>query len=149
MPQHIIIANDHAGFHMKQSIIEYLQSKNITATNLGSNNTQHTDYPLYAHKLAKEIINNPEAIGILICGSGIGMAMAINKHPTLRGAACYNNEHATLARQHNNAQVLCLGARSTNQSAIIEIVKTFLNTGFENKERHNRRIKQIPVTHYE
>ena len=109
---------------------------------LGTKNTNSVDYPDYAHLLSKKIKNNNNLIGVLVCGSGIGMNITANKHKNVRAALCYNLKTAKLSRQHNNANVITLGARLTNHNVALKCVDTFIKTNFEGG-RHLRRVKKI------
>ena len=109
---------------------------------LGTKNTNSVDYPDYAHLLSKKMKKNNNQLGILICGSGIGMVMTANKHKNIRAALCYNIKTAKLSRQHNNANVMTLGARLTKKNTALKCVKTFLETNFEGG-RHIKRVKKI------
>lgn len=122
-------------------------SDDVTFTDLGTNTPDSVDYPDYAHKLAKELKGNPDLYGIAICGSGIGIAISLNRHSHIRAALCTNVTMARLTREHNDANVLALGARITGEEAIFDIIETFLKTEFEDIQnpdgRHNRRIVKI------
>ena len=102
----ILIASDHAGYKLKQEILSYLTEQNAEVIDLGTNSSESTDYPDYAHKLCEKITNNEASIGILICHSGIGMSIVANRHPGIRAAVVANPEQAALTRSHNNANVL-------------------------------------------
>jgi len=138
----ILLANDHAGTSLKKEIKNMLESKGYNVTNLGSDNEESVDYPDYAHPVAEQISKNKNLKGIIICGSGIGVSMAANKHNGVRSALCWNKETAKLSRSHNNANILSLPARFLNKEEAIEIVETFLNTEFEGG-RHERRVDKI------
>ncbi|EGD34219.1 MULTISPECIES: ribose 5-phosphate isomerase B [unclassified Capnocytophaga] len=138
----IVIGNDHAGTLYKKAIVDYLLSKNYQVINVGTDDTKSVDYPDFAHPVG-EIMDKGEAdYGIVICGSGNGVAMTVNKHIKVRCALCWTKEIASLARQHNDANVIAIPARFTAQEQAIEIVKTFLMTDFEGG-RHLRRIEKI------
>ena len=138
----IVIENDHAGTLYKKAIVDYLLSKNYQVINVGTDDTKSVDYPDFAHPVG-EIMDKGEAdYGIVICGSGNGVAMTVNKHIKVRCALCWTKEIASLARQHNDANVIAIPARFTAQEQAIEIVKTFLMTDFEGG-RHLRRIEKI------
>ena len=138
----IVIGNDHAGTEYKNLILQYLLSKDYQVTNVGADTSQSVDYPDFAHPVG-EIMDKGEAdYGIVICGSGNGVAMTVNKHIKVRCALCWTKEIASLARQHNDANVIAIPARFTAQEQAIEIVKTFLMTDFEGG-RHLRRIEKI------
>ena len=107
----ICISSDHAGFKLKESIKDFLINKNISIIDLGPINEDSVDYPDYAHLLSKKMKKSKNQLGILICGSGIGMSMAANKHKNIRAALCYDTKSTKLSRQHNNANVMTIGAR--------------------------------------
>tara|TARA_Y100001960_G_scaffold301018_1_gene350650 strand:- start:203 stop:628 length:426 start_codon:yes stop_codon:yes gene_type:complete len=138
----IFIASDHAGFILKKNIIKKF-SKKINFKDLGANNSyQSVNYPDYAHRLCKNVIKNKSNIGILICGSGMGMAMSANKHKKIRAALCYSPKNAKLSRLHNDANVITLGSRLTKKETAFKCIITFLRTKFEGG-RHKKRIKKI------
>ena len=141
--KNIVIASDHAGFSLKNQLVSYLKEKAYNLIDLGTNDSQNSvDYPLKAQELAHELKKDSNNIGILVCGSGIGMCIAINRFPFARGALVYEVEAAKLARQHNNANVLCLGGRMTDFEKAKQLVDTFLTTSFEGG-RHERRVSQL------
>lgn len=138
----IFVGSDHAGFLAKQKIIHSLQ-KTHTVIDLGPANEDRTDYPDYADKVVQEMkkdINN--SMGLLICGSGQGMAMRANKYPFIRAALCWNEESARLARQHNDANILCVGGRIVDEKTVAEIVSAFFSSSFEGG-RHADRVKKL------
>lgn len=138
----IAIGSDHAGFSTKQKVIKYLKMSGHTPADFGPDSEDSVDYPDYAKKVALGVSKNKYKFGILICGSGIGMCMAANKVKNIRAANNYNKETAEMSRCHNDANVLCLGARMLTMSRIKTIIKTFLTTDFEGG-RHQRRVKKI------
>ena len=138
----VLLASDHAGFKLKDRIKRFLIKKGNTVLDLGTKNTNSVDYPDYAHLLSKKMKNNKSQFGILICGSGIGMDMAANKHKNIRAALCYNIKSTKLSRQHNNANVMTIGARLIKKDIVSKCVSAFLSTKF-NGGRHLRRIKKI------
>ena len=138
----ILIASDHAGFKLKEEIKELLFKKSKKVLDLGTKHKNSVDYPDYAHLLSKKMKKDNNQFGILICGSGIGMVMTANKHKNIRAALCYNIKTAKLSRQHNNANVMTLGARLTKKNTALKCVKTFLETNFEGG-RHIKRVKKI------
>ena len=138
----IFIASDHAGFILKKNIIKKF-SKKINFKDLGTNNSyQSVNYPDYAHRLCKNVVKNKSNIGILICGSGMGMTMSANKHKKIRAALCYSPKNAKLSRLHNDANVITLGSRLTKKETAFKCIITFLRTKFEGG-RHIKRIKKI------
>ena len=138
----VLLASDHAGFKLKDKIKRFLIKKGNTVLDLGTKNTNSVDYPDYAHLLSKKMKNNKSQFGILICGSGIGMDMAANKHKNIRAALCYNTKSTKLSRQHNNANVMTIGARLIKEKTAFMCVGTFLKTEFVGG-RHIKRIKKI------
>ena len=138
----IFIASDHAGYKLKKEIIRKF-SKKLNFQDLGTNNsTKSSNYPYYAHKLCNNVKKNKLNIGILICGSGMGMAMAANKHKKIRAALCYSVKNAKLSRLHNDANIITLGSRLTSKKLAFKCLNAFLNTSFEGG-RHTRRVKKI------
>jgi len=144
MKKKIAIGNDHAGTMLKLKIFTFLESKGYLMNNCGTDSDQSVDYPDYAHPVAKLVQQQEADLGILICGSAQGVSITANKHNDIRAAVCWNQKIAELARQHNNANVLCLPARFLSIEAAIEIVEVFLVTGFEGG-RHQTRIDKINV----
>jgi len=138
----VLIASDHAGFSLKKEIIKFLESEKYEIIDCGTDSDLAVDYPDYAHKLSAMIKIGKATKGILICGTGNGMAIAANKHQNIRAALCYNEEMASLARKHNDANVLTMGARMISIKKAKEIVKIFLNTKFDGG-RHKARIQKI------
>ncbi|MDI6778995.1 MAG: ribose 5-phosphate isomerase B [Bacteroidota bacterium] len=138
----IAIASDHAGFEYKEKIKLYLLSLGFEADDFGSFSTESVDYPDYAHLVADIISNGKFKRGILICGTGIGMSITANKHKGIRAAVCESIEATKLARMHNDANILCIGAQITPWGRVEDIIKVFLNTKFEGG-RHEKRIKKI------
>ena len=139
MNKKIFIASDHAGYDMKVKLNNHFSS----LIDLGTNSTESVDYPDFAHKLTCEILQNEGSLGILICGTGIGMSMAANKHKNIRAALCYNIKTTKLSREHNDANVMAIGARTTKKNIALKCVNTFLKTDFDGGLRHLRRIKKI------
>ena len=137
----ISIGNDHAGVDYKNFIIEELQEK-YNIVNHGTDNESSVDYPDFAHPVSSDINNKKSDLGILICGSGNGVAMTANKHKKVRAALCWNQEIAMLAKQHNNANVVCIPARFISKEETLKIVKSFIETNFEGG-RHERRVNKI------
>lgn len=138
----ISIGSDHAGYILKDFIVDYLKQNQHTITDFGCNSAESVDYPDYAHKVCVDFIHKKSNYGILICGTGIGMSMAANKVAGVRAALCKDVYSAEMTRKHNNANILCLGARNTDPNIITEIVDTFLNTDFEGG-RHETRVKKF------
>ena len=138
----VILASDHAGFKLKECIKEFLIKKRKKVLDLGVKNSKSVDYPDYAHLLSRKLKKNKNEFGILVCGSGIGMGMAANKHKNIRAALCYNIKSTKLSRQHNNANVMAIGARLTKRNVALKCVSTFMKTNFDGG-RHQRRVKNI------
>ena len=138
----ICIASDHAGFKMKESIKDFLINKNISIIDLGPINDNSVDYPDYAKKLSNRVKSKKSDIGILVCGSGTGMAMSANKIKGIRAAVCYNLRSTRLSRQHNDANIISIGSRLTKKNTAFKLVSVFLKTKFEGG-RHQRRVKKI------
>ena len=138
----IFLASDHAGYELKHAIRKFLIKKGKKIMDLGTKNMNSVDYPDFAHLLARKVKKDKDNFGILVCGSGIGMDMAANKHKNIRAALCYNVRSAKLSRKHNNANVMTIGSRLTKKNVALKCVKAFLNTKFEGG-RHLRRVKKI------
>ena len=138
----LYIASDHAGFTLKEFVKKKL-SKKIKFDDQGPHSDEiSVNYPDFAHKLCKKVSKNSSNIGILICGSGMGMAMAANRHKKIRAALCYSVKNTKLSRLHNNANVITLGARLINKNTAMKYINTFLKTKFEGG-RHLKRVKKI------
>ena len=137
----IFISSDHAGFNLKKSIIQKF-SKNKKIVDIGPSSNKSVDYPDYARKLSKKILSNNGSFGILICGSGTGMAIAANKNKKIRAALCYSEKNTKLSRLHNNANIITLGARLIDKNKALNLIRVFLKTKFEGG-RHLRRVKKI------
>ncbi len=138
----LIIGNDHAGPSLKFKLIDWLSDNNIEFVNKGTDTVDSVDYPDFAKAVCGEVLENSKNLGVLICGSGNGIAMAANKHKGIRAAICWNAELAALARQHNNANVLVLPARFIEEQQGVEILKSFLESKFEGG-RHENRVNKI------
>ena len=138
----IFISSDHAGFNLKNYILKDLKKKKFKIENLGPFDSKSVDYPIYAKKLAYKVSKNKTNFGILVCGSGTGMAMAANKVKNIRAAVCYNVKNTKLSRLHNNANIITVGSRLTSKNLAFKLVNIFLKTKFEGG-RHLRRIKKI------
>lgn len=138
----IAIGSDHAGFELKQHIIQYLKDKNLDVTDKGCYSNDRADYPDFAHSVALAVLSSEVEFGILMCGSGNGINMAANKHKGIRAALCWNSEIASLARQHNNANILVLPARYISKQEAYDCIDVFLSEKFEGG-RHQQRIEKI------
>ncbi len=138
----VILASDHAGFKLKEEIKFFLNKQGTKVIDLGTYNTNSVDYPDYAHLLSKKMKKSSNFFGVLVCGSGIGMSIAANRHKNIRAALCNNTKAAKLSRKHNNANVMAIGSRMTKKNIVLKSVSAFLKTNFE-AGRHLRRIKKI------
>jgi ribose 5-phosphate isomerase B len=139
----ISIGNDHAGPAYKNEIIKYLESLGHQVSNKGTDTTESVDYPDFIHPVAEDVATEQVDLGIIICGSGNGAAMTANKHQKIRAALCWNKETATLARLHNNANIISLPARFISLDEALEMVGLFVSTDFEGG-RHQTRVEKIP-----
>ncbi len=138
----VCIASDHAGYKLKEHIKEFLITNNISIIDLGPINNRSVDYPDYAKKVSSRIKSKRSDVGILVCGSGTGMAISANKTKKIRAAVCYNLRSTRLSRQHNNANIIAIGSRLTKRNVALKLVSAFLATKFEGG-RHLRRVKKI------
>jgi ribose 5-phosphate isomerase B len=138
----IFISSDHAGFKLKETIKIYLKRRNYKFIDLGPSDESKVDYPDYAHKLAKKVRISKQHVGILVCGSGVGMNIAANRHKNIRAAQCFNLKSTKLSRLHNDANIITLGSRLLKKKNVLNFVNVFLNTKFEGG-RHLKRIKKI------
>jgi len=136
------IASDHAGYKLKEDIKNYLIDKKMSVFDIGPYNDNSVDYPDYAKKLGNRIKLKKSDVGILVCGSGTGMAISANKIKSIRAAVCYNTKSTRLSRQHNNANIIALGSRLIKKNLSLKLVEIFFNTKFEGG-RHLRRVKKI------
>ena len=141
-PLKIAIGGDHAGFEYKKHVIDYLHKEGLVVKDFGPYSDISVDYPDFAHPLAEAVENQEYHLGILICGSGNGVAITANKHSGIRAALCWTPELSSLARLHNNANVLCLPSRFIKLEEALEITKVFLKTQFEGG-RHQNRVHKI------
>jgi ribose 5-phosphate isomerase B len=137
----VVIGSDHAGFRLKAAIIKALTDENFDVLDCGTFSDESVDYPDIAEQVARAVLEH-QVKGIIICGTGIGISIAANKIPGIRAALCYNQDCARLARQHNDSNIVAVGARMLEEDVAIDIVKTFLATGFE-AGRHQRRVEKI------
>jgi ribose 5-phosphate isomerase B len=138
----VAIGSDHAGFNYKEAIISFLDGKNVTWKDFGTDSTESVDYPDFAHPVAEAVENNEAAFGILICGSGNGVAITANKHQNIRAAICWGEELAGLARQHNDANIICIPARFVREHLVEKMLEIFIHTEFEGG-RHKNRVQKI------
>jgi ribose 5-phosphate isomerase B len=138
----IFISSDHAGYKLKEFIKDYLNKKKFIFNDLGPNTDGRVDYPDYAHKVAKKVKINKNHVGILVCGSGMGMNITANRHKNIRAAQCFNLRSTKLSRLHNDANIITLGSRLLTKNIALKCVSVFLSTKFEGG-RHTKRIKKI------
>lgn len=138
----VAIGADHAGFEYKEEVKKLLQESGMNVDDKGTHSADSVDYPDFAHPVATDVAAGKAGFGVLICGSGNGVCITANKHSGIRAALCWNEELASLARQHNNANVLCIPARFVSIDLAKEMVRTFMNTSFEGG-RHERRVEKI------
>ena len=138
----IFISSDHAGFKLKESIKIFLNKQNYKYIDLGPNNDSRVDDPDFAHKVAKKVKINKNHVGILVCGSGMGMNIAANRHKNIRAAQCFNLKSTKLSRLHNDANIITLGSRLLNNKNVMNLINVFLKTKFEGG-RHRKRINKI------
>ena len=138
----MFLASDHAGFKLKEHIKSFLKKKKYSFIDLGPDNDNRVDYPVYAHSAAKKVKINKNYRGILVCGSGMGMNIAANRHKNIRAAQCYNLKSTKLSRLHNDANIITLGSRLLSKKNALNCVSVFLKTKFEGG-RHLKRIKKI------
>ena len=138
----IFIASDHAGYNLKTAIIKKY-SKKLKIMDMGTDNSNKSvNYPDYAHKVCSKVLKKKSNIGVLVCGSGMGMAMSANKHKKIRAALCYSVKNAKLSRLHNDANIITLGSRLTSKNIAFSCLNAFFNTKFEGG-RHKKRVKSI------
>lgn len=138
----VAIGCDHAGFEYKEAIISFLDSKNIAYKDFGTHSTDSVDYPDFAHPVAEEVESKAAAFGILICGSGNGVAITANKHQQIRAAVCWGEELAELARKHNNANIICIPGRFVREGDVEKMIDIFMTTDFEGG-RHENRVNKM------
>ena len=138
----IALASDHAGFELKTKLCDFLKSESYEVLDLGTDSKKRVDYPDYGYLLADRVAEGDVDLGIGICGSGIGISIALNRNPLVRAALCTSVEMAKLSREHNDANVLVLGSRIVSEETAIECLKTFLNTNFEGG-RHAERVEKL------
>ncbi len=138
----IFISSDHAGYMLKEQIKKKFKKK-YKFQDLGTDNSKKSvNYPDYAHKLCRKVSNDSKNMGILVCGSGMGMSMAANRHKKIRAAVCYSVKNTKLSRLHNNANIITLGSRLTKKNTAFKCIEVFMKTKFEGG-RHNKRVKKI------
>ena len=138
----VVIGSDHAGFKMKERIKEKL-GKTYDFLDMGTDSEEPVDYPVYAARVAEMVAGDPDLMGVVVCGSGIGVTIVANKVPGIRAALAYSENVARLAREHNNANIVATAGREETMDNPVKVVKAFLETKFSNGERHARRLKMI------
>ena len=141
MPKTLIVGSDHAGLELKRELSGVAAELDYEVVDIGTHTSDSTDYPDYAHQVASAVARG-EGLGLLVCGTGLGMSMAANRHPGVRAAVCGDVFSASMTRQHNDANVLCIGARVVGGGLAAEILKAFLSATFEGG-RHERRVNKI------
>ena len=138
----IALGNDHAGTALKQAVLDLLNQQNHTVINVGTNSDDSVDYPDFAHQVGRLVNENEVEMGIVICGSGNGVNITVNKYAKVRSALCWTTEIAALARQHNDANVIAVPARFVSQELALGMINVFLSTAFEGG-RHQKRVEKI------
>lgn len=138
----VYLASDHGGFRLKEDLRAHLDRLGLTVVDLGPARAESCDYPPFAHAVCRRVLTDPDSLGILVCGTGLGMSMAANRLPGIRAALCTSEYAARMTREHNDANVLCLGERVTGPGLAVSITETFLATEFQGG-RHQRRIELI------
>lgn len=141
----IAIGSDHAGLPLKRSLLAALESMGHAVLDAGTHGGESCDYPDFAHAVAVKVAAGEAAFGVLCCGSGIGMAIAANRHPDIRAVVLHNSTEARLTRLHNDANIACFGARTTGEEVALDALRAFLGTGFEGG-RHQRRLDKLSPT---
>ncbi len=139
----IALGSDHGGYGLKQEVIKHLEERGIEYKDYGCYSEESCDYPIYGKKVAEAVVGGECEFGIIICGTGIGISISANKVPGIRAALCHDCFSAQATREHNNANILAMGARVIGPGLALKIVDTFLDTPFSNEERHVRRISMI------
>lgn len=138
----LLIASDHAGWDLKKLLAEHARRAGHEVIDLGTDSPDSVDYPDFAHRLAERLLAGDAPLGVLVCGTGIGISMAANRHKGIRAALCHDAFTADMARRHNDANVLCMGARTTGPGVALQMLEIFLSGGFEGG-RHARRVDKI------
>ena len=138
----IVIGSDHAGYELKMKVIDHLEERGITVVDVGTDSTESCDYPVFADALCKKIQLGDCELGILVCGTGIGMSIAANKHAGIRAACCSDTFSARLTREHNDANVLCFGARVVGEGLALDLADAFIDTEYVGG-KHARRVAML------
>lgn len=139
----LAIASDHAGYSLKEYLKKNFKSVDVEWLDLGTHSGESVDYPDFGKKIAQAVADGDAPFGVAICGSGIGISIAANRNPKARAALCTDSTMARLARQHNDANILCMGERLTGTEIALDMLKTFIETDFEGGERHERRVNKL------
>lgn len=139
----VAIGSDHAGYDFKEELISFLEAKDLPYHDYGTHSKDSVDYPDFAHPVANAVEKGEASFGILLCGSANGVAITANKHKGIRAAVCWGEELAKLAREHNNANILCVPSRFVREGDAEKMVQLFINTAFEDSGRHQRRVEKI------
>ena len=139
----IAIASDHGGYELKGVLTAHMKARGIEFTDYGTDSEESVDYPVYARRVTKAVKEGKAVFGVIVCGTGIGVSITANREKGIRAALCTNTFMAEKTREHNDANVLCMGGRVTDPGTAVEILDTFLGTPFSNGERHLRRIQMI------
>lgn len=139
----VAIGSDHAGYDFKEELISFLEAKDLPYHDYGTHSKDSVDYPDFAHPVANAVEKGEASFGILLCGSANGVAITANKHKGVRAAVCWGEELAKLAREHNNANILCVPSRFVREGDAEKMVQLFINTAFEDSGRHQRRVEKI------
>lgn len=142
MSKPVVIGSDHAGYELKEELISFLEAKEITYKDYGTSSPDSVDYPDFAHPVSNAVENGEAAFGILLCGSANGVAITANKHKGIRAAICWGEEIVKLAREHNNANIICIPARFVREGDAEKMLQLFINTPFEGG-RHQKRVEKI------
>ncbi len=142
----VFLGADHAGFELKALLLNELSTLGYETEDLGTRDMQSTDYPDYAHRVAQAVLDHPGSLGVLVCGSGVGMSIAANRHKGIRAVVASDAYTVEMARRHNEANVLCLGSRVVGAGVAVYLLKTFLSGSFEGG-RHSARVAKIELPH--
>jgi len=140
---HVYIGSDHGGFQLKESLKEVMKSSGTAFTDLGCFSEESCDYPDIAREVCEKVSRDADSKGVLICGTGIGMSITANKYPGIRAAMCTNEYMAQMAREHNDAHIICMGGRITDNEMASKMLNVFLKTKFSGEERHKKRIEKM------
>ena len=142
---HVYLGSDHGGFKLKEVLKKWLVGAGYKFTDLGCFSEESVDYPDFAIEVCEKVHEEPASRGVLVCGTGIGMSMVANKFPGIRAALCTNESMAQMAREHNDAQIICMGGRVSSDEIGVKMLEIFLKTNFSGEERHKRRIEKMMI----